>query len=719
MINKLIHIPIFQLVMELNNLLYKKPIMTQYNKFTVLKTVYAILYCMLIFFSCSPDPDTSCDPCTNPGCSCNPSPGQCNECPVIRSVSPSSGYEGDTVTISGTKFNNLVRVTFDKDLEATILSKTNTEIKVKVPNVLPATKDSVEVNVKKLDNNVEIGALAANKGSFKYLMASISNFIPTSAYEGDTVELKGQKIDQIAKVFFDNLETPVFLSGGKYLVKIPFVNQINTNNVQIKGLQINSRNILIGNTLEFKYNFPAITSVIPTEGFAGDTVELKGNRLDLLEKLTINNQNIAIGKTNLNVYKIIIPIGTNTNVFSTEIHVLNKSLNKYPADAIKFTIIKEHISGFSRDHIGNGANVSIYGKFKHLTPNLTVHHGDRTVTSINTKSKDSLRIKLTNCGTQTNFVFINKGTANEVKSQNKLFFIPPDVKVSRANFTIPDQERIENLHFATSSTNIYISGNDNILKKSFCYKVNINSFESNCRQNPFIGRDNNIPVWIGQDARYKFFVRNIAVNDNFIYLLKDDDQYTRPGDPLPIFVPTEILRLNNLYEVTTVKYNPPRSNQSTTIDIDDHLEIDENDNLFYGPVLKVLYKYGNISEKTIDTSFFNLFSMDAGTAKSKDKFLFAAGGKIYSIANDLTTIKLEYDNPANYSIKNLAVNKYKTLELIIFQDKGDQKVVVYNTVTKMVTEYASLGQEFSDLCIDKDDWIYGINNNGIYILEEN
>ena len=379
MINKLIHIPIFQLVMELNNLLYKKPIMTQYNKFTVLKTVYAILYCMLIFFSCSPDPDTSCDPCTNPGCSCNPSPGQCNECPVIRSVSPSSGYEGDTVTISGTKFNNLVRVTFDKDLEATILSKTNTEIKVKVPNVLPATKDSVEVNVKKLDNNVEIGALAANKGSFKYLMASISNFIPTSAYEGDTVELKGQKIDQIAKVSFDNLETPVFLLGGKYLVKIPFVNQINTNNVQIKGTQKNERNVLLGSSLEFKYSFPTISSVIPNEGFEGDTIEIRGTRLELTSKIKINNavQSFIVSHLSEKTYKAIIPPVVGDNISNIKLEVQGKSNLNYPPNEVELRIFKEHISTFFPESGGANKKVTLLLKFNPKNPLLDVFLGDK------------------------------------------------------------------------------------------------------------------------------------------------------------------------------------------------------------------------------------------------------------------------------------------------------------------------------------------------------
>ncbi len=52
--------------------------------------------------------------------------------PVITSINPQIGNSGDTMTITGTLFNGATRVTFDST-QATIISQSLTQIKVKVP----------------------------------------------------------------------------------------------------------------------------------------------------------------------------------------------------------------------------------------------------------------------------------------------------------------------------------------------------------------------------------------------------------------------------------------------------------------------------------------------------------------------------------------------------------------------------------------------------------
>lgn len=77
--------------------------------------------------------------------------------PTITSFDPVAGGTGEIVTIKGTVFDNLLSVKFD-EIEATIVSSTNTEIKVEIPAGVVQAKIYVET----------AGGTAESPGSFGF-----------------------------------------------------------------------------------------------------------------------------------------------------------------------------------------------------------------------------------------------------------------------------------------------------------------------------------------------------------------------------------------------------------------------------------------------------------------------------------------------------------------------------------------------------------------------
>lgn len=138
--------------------------------------------------------------------------------PVISSFSPASGFEGETVTITGenfstTTYQNIVKF---NGIAAIVLSASATSLSVKIPTGATSGKITVKVNEE----------TATSTEDFTILYPPvISSFSPTSGYEGVEVIITGENFSTTASenvVEFRGVAATVLSASATSLtVKVP------------------------------------------------------------------------------------------------------------------------------------------------------------------------------------------------------------------------------------------------------------------------------------------------------------------------------------------------------------------------------------------------------------------------------------------------------------------------------------------------------------------
>ena len=125
---------------------------------------------------------------------------------AITSFSPASGTIGSEVTITGTALLSVTKVLFG-DIEATINSATDTEIKVEVPEGL--AYGDVKITLTNPDGSVESTDSFTVKDSTPL---TITSFSPASGDIGSEVTITGTKLLSVTEVMFGNIEATI--KGG-------------------------------------------------------------------------------------------------------------------------------------------------------------------------------------------------------------------------------------------------------------------------------------------------------------------------------------------------------------------------------------------------------------------------------------------------------------------------------------------------------------------------
>lgn len=670
--------------------------MKKLNYLSLLKYKFSAIILLICCYSCSENGINIIEP-PEP-------PNVCLICPSITSVSPSEGYEGDTIVITGNNLGGATKVLFNNDLEATILgTSTDNEVKVKVPNVNASTPDTVLINVQKLDGK---GALlnTNKKGNFKYLMASISQIVPSSAFQGDTVELKGQKLDQIQNISFDNIESPVFIINNRYLTRVPGF--VTTNAAEISGKQRNGKGVLTGSALSFKYLYPTITTLTPNEAFEGDTVQLTGQRLDLIHQIELGNKkvNVIANSGNEKIYKIIIPSVSGNNVTEVSVDGTNTSLQRYPVANAKLKVLNEHITGFTPNEGAGNATVKIFGKFnlKKFTPKVSIANTNCELLS--TSTKDSLIIKTPKPGKSGVFT-VNSG--KNLVSENKFYYIPNSLtaelidplKISK----FPKMNSVSITKIVTSPNFLILSFFDK--DSSFFRILEINKAPRLQKGEPEMYVETNHSLKTNNSDYTMLF--DIATAGRFIYLLRGS------GNPSNTLLAQSkwISRIDKTTNILNANYRKLNNDHR-------NFDCDLEQNIYMIPGNEQMIKYDAGMDPVILTSTLFQNTVEgqlAGIASGLDQTIFYSNKKLYSI--DHATYKLNtsllYENPNNYKIKNLSVNKSAKTERLIFQVDNSQ-IAIYNVETKKPAKIYTIGVEFDAMCVDENNVIYGVNKNGIY-----
>ena len=107
--------------------------------------------------------------------------------PNIQVFSPVTGFWGDTIAVSGERFSTLDNKVFFGDLEAKVVTHTDSLIHVLIPKA--QNKETVDIKVS-VNNNSTIST-----ETFQYKTPEIHHFSPRIASIGDTITVSGKNFD--------------------------------------------------------------------------------------------------------------------------------------------------------------------------------------------------------------------------------------------------------------------------------------------------------------------------------------------------------------------------------------------------------------------------------------------------------------------------------------------------------------------------------------------
>jgi hypothetical protein len=207
--------------------------------------------------------------------------------PIITDFSPTSGIDGDTITLTGTNFStsrNDVSISFGEN-SASIVSTTIEEIKAIVP--LGAISGNTTISLTVFDDDVSIEGFVVNS-------PTIESISPDAGFDGTEVTLVGNfsKVKTYNKVLFNGINAYITEQNSTQIKAVsPRTSLVGDVNVVVET------NGKISNSISYYTIGPVIESVSPLEGQYGDIITIEGVEFSSTTQSNI----VKIGDTQVQV----------------------------------------------------------------------------------------------------------------------------------------------------------------------------------------------------------------------------------------------------------------------------------------------------------------------------------------------------------------------------------------------------------------------------------
>jgi len=272
--------------------------------------------------------------------------------PTITDFFPTSGIDGDTITLTGTNFStsrNDVSILFG-DENAIIVSNTVEEIKTIIPQGSMSGNTTISLTV--FDDEVSVEGFTVNS-------PTIESISPDSGFDGTEVTLTGSfsKVNTYNKVLFNGINVQLIENSANSL-KIVSPNTSYLGNVDIK-VDVNGKE---SNIESFYIQGPEIESVTPLTGSHLDTVLIEGINFDPIasnNKVLFDDTNVEVISATNSVIKIVLPALSIGNR-AISIQVANK-LNSFD-ETFEVTSPWMILSSFPGTERADGISFTINGK---------------------------------------------------------------------------------------------------------------------------------------------------------------------------------------------------------------------------------------------------------------------------------------------------------------------------------------------------------------------
>ncbi|GLH72764.1 hypothetical protein GETHLI_12660 [Geothrix limicola] len=187
---------------------------------------------------------------------------------TLADVAPATGWEGDTITLTGTGFTGATSVAFNGTAAASFQVASDTQIKAMVP--VGATSGTVTVQTPH--------GTTTSGSPFQVRHVALTSFAPAAGWEGDTVTLTGTGLTGTTAVSFNGLAAASFVvvSDTQITAAVPV-------GASTGALTLQTPHGTAQSSQAFQVNLPSaspwIETFSPTSGLPGDTIRITGSYL--------------------------------------------------------------------------------------------------------------------------------------------------------------------------------------------------------------------------------------------------------------------------------------------------------------------------------------------------------------------------------------------------------------------------------------------------------
>ena len=229
--------------------------------------------------------------------------------PVIGAIEPLNVRPGETVTISGALLDQVVSVKFN-----------GSSLKIEPADYLNASKTSIEVlvPVDVHDGPVTLVSAASQEiVSEEEVVVKVPGNITVSAEKfkaGEALTVSGDDLDLVVGLkFADNVDSEFEYVEGKIVATIP----ASAKDGKLVLTTAADKSVETPAVELFK---PVVSSVSVSEIVAGDSFEIEGSDLDLVTKVTLNQQECGF---ELSGDKLVVTTEKNASTGKVELTIAN------------------------------------------------------------------------------------------------------------------------------------------------------------------------------------------------------------------------------------------------------------------------------------------------------------------------------------------------------------------------------------------------------------
>jgi hypothetical protein len=224
----------------------------------------------------------------------------------LRSIYPTVGKTGDTITIYGDNFDpsvslNNVQFSNNTSINAQVISASKTQLKVIVP-YLSSTNSYYDENY---DIVLTIGNQNVTLNNVFFLLPTLTGFSPKKGTFGTNITIQGSNLSNISAVIFGNKTNSFYGSGNSITVQVP--NTVDKKKFKLYVLKGGMQFEVPGG--EFEMLSPTISSISPATVRAGENITITGTNFNsysynkvFIGQTEITSSYSSSGYTSISVY---------------------------------------------------------------------------------------------------------------------------------------------------------------------------------------------------------------------------------------------------------------------------------------------------------------------------------------------------------------------------------------------------------------------------------
>ena len=237
--------------------------------------------------------------------------------PTVTSFSPAMPSLGDTISIYGTNFRNVLNVYVNEEAADYFNVISDTRIDAKIGSALNSGFIRVDT--------FEDGATSSSQIPINYGTITVNSFDPLKVISGKNVTINGSNFYKISNVLFNNTPAESFnVINGQY------INAIAPGRILNGPISVISNSRYLSGISSSNFSaFPVIDSFTPKTGVPNTLITLSGANLVDLSTVKINGINASFSQINSNSTQITVPVGNTWGYISVTNNQNQRTISKY------------------------------------------------------------------------------------------------------------------------------------------------------------------------------------------------------------------------------------------------------------------------------------------------------------------------------------------------------------------------------------------------------